>query len=168
MNAVGNSGGEFPYLIEDGKLHFRSNGCYFIQNKALKLNNTVNIYIVDRLNLISSTRNTDYTIQNALFGAMKITKSTDYSKTNYTGYGLYFDERGTFGHTIKESNFDHTANARNVLIFGADMSFSVHALIEQIVFTLWARNLFRELMILQYTQKKTFIEILQTQVKHLY
>ena len=47
MNAVGNSGGgEFPYLIDDGKLGVRSSGCYFIQIKALKLNNTVNIYIV--------------------------------------------------------------------------------------------------------------------------
>ena len=127
MNAVGNSGGEFPYLIDDGKLRVRSNGCYFIQSKALKLNNTVNIYIVYRLNPISSTRNTDYTIQNALFGAMKITKNTDYSKNNYTGYGLCFDEGNALGHTIREGNFDHTTNARNVLIFGADMSSSVHA-----------------------------------------
>ena len=100
----------------------------FVQ-MALKLNNTVNIYIVYRLNLISSTRNTDYTIQNALFGTMKITKNTDYSKNNYIRYGLCFDEGGggTFGHTIREGNFDHTATARNVLIFGADMSFSVYA-----------------------------------------
>ena len=87
MNAVGNSGGEFPYLIDHGKLRVRSNGCYFIQSKALKLNNTVNIYIAYRLNPISSTRNTDYTIQNVLFGAIKITKNTDYTKNNYTGYG---------------------------------------------------------------------------------
>ena len=84
MNAVGNSegGGEFPYLIGDGKLRVRSNGCYFIQSKTLKLNNTVNIYIVYRLYPISSTKNTDYTIQNALFGAMKITKNTDSFKNN--------------------------------------------------------------------------------------
>ena len=75
MNAVGNSGREFPYLIDDGKLRVRSNGCYFIQSKALKLNNTVNIYIIYRLNPISSTRNTDYTIQNALFGALIILKT---------------------------------------------------------------------------------------------
>ena len=127
MNAVGNSGGEFPYLIDDGKLRVRSNGCYFTQSKALKLNNTENIYIVYRLNPISSTRNTDYTIQNALFGAMKITKNTDYSKINYTGYGLCFDKGGTFTHTIQEGNFDHTTAARNVIIFGVVMSFSVHA-----------------------------------------
>ena len=62
MNAVGNLGREFPYLIDDGKLRVRSNGCYFIQSKALKLNITVNIYIAYRLNPIFSTRNTDYTI----------------------------------------------------------------------------------------------------------
>ena len=127
MNAVRNSGGEFPYLIDDGKLRVRSNGCYIIQSKALKLNNTVNIYIGYRLNPISSTRNTDYTIQNALFGAMKITKNINYSKNNYTGYGLCFDEEGTFTHTIREGNFDHTTAARNVIIFGVAMSFSVHA-----------------------------------------
>ena len=33
---------------------------------------------------------------------------------------------GTLGHTIREGNFDHTTNARNVVIFGADMSFSAH------------------------------------------
>ena len=127
MNAVGNSEGEFPYLIDDRKLRVRSNGCYCIQSKALKLNNTVNIYIVYRLNPISSTRNTDYTIQNALFGAMKITKNSDYSKNIYSGYGLCFDEGGTFTHTIREGNFDHTTAARNVIIFGVDMRFSVHA-----------------------------------------
>ena len=108
-------------------MRVRSNGCYFIQSKALKLNNAVSTYTFYRLNPISSTRNTDYTIQNALFGSMKITKNTDYSKNNYTGYGLCFNEGGTFTHTIRAGNFDHTTAARNVLIFGVDMSFSVHA-----------------------------------------
>ena len=58
---------------------------------------------------------------------MKITKNaTDYSKNNYKGYGICFDERSEFGHAITEGGFAHTTNARNVLIFGADMSFSVH------------------------------------------
>ena len=116
-------------------MRVRSNGCYFIQSKALKLNNTVNIYIVYRLNPIFSTRNTDYTIQNALFGAMKITKNTDYSKNNYAGYCLCFDEGGTFTHTIREVDFDNTTAARNVLIFGVDMSFSVNA-------TNWANTIY--------------------------
>ena len=37
-----------------------------------------------------------------------------------------FDERSEFGHTITEGGFAHTTDARNVLIFAADMNFSVH------------------------------------------
>ena len=58
---------------------------------------------------------------------MKITKNADNSKNNYKGYGICFDERSEFGHTITEGGRAHTTDARNVLIFGADMSFSVHA-----------------------------------------
>ena len=58
---------------------------------------------------------------------MQITKNTDTSKYNYKGHGTCFDEGSQFGHTITEGGFAHTANARNVLIFGADMSFSTHA-----------------------------------------
>ena len=58
---------------------------------------------------------------------MQITKNaTDNAKSNYKGYGICFDERSQFGHTITEG-FTHTTNGRNVLIFGADMSFSVYA-----------------------------------------
>ena len=59
---------------------------------------------------------------------MQITKNaTDNSKNNYKGYGICFDERSEFGRTITEGGFTHTTDAKNVLIFGADMSFSVHA-----------------------------------------
>ena len=58
---------------------------------------------------------------------MQITKNADTSKYNYKGYAICFDEGDQFGHTMIEGGFAHTANARNVLIFGADMSFSTHA-----------------------------------------
>ena len=59
---------------------------------------------------------------------MQITKNaTDSDKNNYKGYGVCFDERSQFGHTITENGVTFTSNGRNVLIFGADMSFSVHA-----------------------------------------
>ena len=57
---------------------------------------------------------------------MQITKNADTSKYDYKGYGICFDKRSEFGHTITEGGFAHTTDARNVLIFGADMSFSVH------------------------------------------
>ena len=59
---------------------------------------------------------------------MQITKdATDNSKNIYKGYGIYFDERSQFDHTITEGGGVHTTNGRNVLIFGVDMSFSAHA-----------------------------------------
>ena len=102
-------------------------GNHFQQNKVIIPNNdnVINIYCVYEIQPISSSRDTSFTIQNALFGAMQITKNaTDNSKNNYKGYGICFDERSQFGHTITERSFTHTTNGRNVLIFGADMSFS--------------------------------------------
>ena len=88
----------------------------------------VNIYIVYKLDLLASTRDKSFTIQNALFGAMQITKNaTDNDKNNYKGYSMCFAERSEFGHTITEGGRAHTTDSRNVLISEADMSFSVHA-----------------------------------------
>ena len=61
----------------------------------------------------------DYpTLENSLFGAVKFVKNADIDKYKYSGYGIGFDRRGTFS----------TANGfgKNVIIFGVDMSFSVH------------------------------------------
>ena len=104
----------------NGQLYIFFSGNYFIENFITIPNNVVNIYVVYKLDLISSARNTDYTIQNALFGAMKITKNTDSSKNNYKGYGLCFHEGGTFS----KGNIN---NGRNVIIFGVHESCLVHA-----------------------------------------
>ena len=106
---------------------FFFSGNYFIQDPITIPNNVINIYVVYKLDPISSTRNTDYTIQNTLFGIMKITKNTDSSKNSYKGYDLCFDEGGEFGHTVKQGNFNRTTNAKNVTIFDVDMSSSIHA-----------------------------------------
>ena len=109
-----------PTLENYGRMSIKFNGSYFVQNKVLhpNNNNVVNIYTVHKLYTINNTRNTDYTIQNALFGAVKIIKNSDISKNKYEGYGICFDEGGTFSHTVKEGSFDHTTLARNVLISG--------------------------------------------------
>ena len=73
------------------------------------------------------SRNNKFTIQNALFGAIKITKNANTSKYKYKGYGICFDESESFSHVRKEGNFNHTTLTRNVIIFGVDMSFSKHA-----------------------------------------
>ena len=135
MNGIENTKKEMPILKNDERLYVYLQGNYFQQNNVLTSSNdhvlnenVVNIYIVYKLDPLASTRDKSYTIQNALFGTIQITKNaTDYDKNNYKGYGICFDERSEFGHTITEGGHDHTTDARNVLIFGADMTFSVHA-----------------------------------------
>ena len=134
MNDIENTKKEMPILKNDEIMYVYLQGNHFQQNNILASSNdhvinknVVNIYCVYKLDPIASNRETTFTIQNALFGAMQITKNTDTSKYNYKGYDICFDEGGQFGHTITEGGFSHTTNARNVLIFGADMSFSVHA-----------------------------------------
>ena len=131
INGIEDTKTNLPLLKNNKETYVLLQGNYFQQNNKIIIpnnsKNVINIYAVCKLDPISSTRNTDYTIQNALFDAMKITKNADYSKDNYTGYGLCFDEGGEFGHTVKQGNFNRTTDARNVIIFGADMSSSVHA-----------------------------------------
>ena len=59
-------------------------------------------------------------MQKALFGAMKITKNADTSKYKYKGYGICFDEGGSFSK-------GYISNSKNILIFGVDESSLVHA-----------------------------------------
>ena len=77
-------------------MHVYLSGKHFQQNKVIipNNNNAINYYCVFKLDSIASSRDTTFTIQNALFGAMQITKNaTDNSKINYKGYGICFDER---------------------------------------------------------------------------
>ena len=134
MKGIENTKKEMPISKNDERLYVYLQGNHFQQNNVLTSSNdhvinknVVNIYCIYKLDPIASSRDTTFTIQNVLFGAMQITKNTDTSKYDYKGYGICFDEGDQFGHTITEGGFAHTANARNVLIFGADMSFSIHA-----------------------------------------
>ena len=65
-----------PPLIDNGRMSVRLEGAYFKHTRLLRPNNdnVVNIYIVYLIDPISNSRNTDYTVQNALFGVLKITK----------------------------------------------------------------------------------------------
>ena len=55
-----------------------------------------------------------------MFGAIKLTKNSDIDKYECAGYGIGFDSKGIFLHPLGETGV-------NVVIFGADMSSSVHA-----------------------------------------
>ena len=58
--------------------------------------------------------------QNYLFGVIKLTKNCYIDKYEYAGYGNGFDSKGTFLHPSDGTGV-------NVVVFGADMSSSVHA-----------------------------------------
>ena len=51
---------------------------------------------------------------------METTKNTDTSKYNYKGYGICFDEGGTF-------SMGNINNGRKILIFGVDKTSVVHS-----------------------------------------
>ena len=122
MNGIEDTKEEFPILKIDDEMYVYLQGSYFQQNNVIVTNNqnVINIYVVYKLDPISSTRNTTFTIQNALYGAMEITKNADTTKYKYKGYGIYFDEGGSF--SIRNIN-----NGRNVLIFGVDESSVIHS-----------------------------------------
>ena len=95
MDAVSVATTSLPPLIDNGRMSVRLEGAYFKQMRLLRPNNDniVNIYIVYLIHPISNSRNTDYTVQNALFGGVKLTRNaTDTSKHKYEGYGICFDE----------------------------------------------------------------------------
>ena len=122
MDAVSVATTSLPLLIDNGRMSVRLEGAYFKQMRLLRPNNDniVNIYIVYLIDPISNSRNTDYTVQNVLFGGVEITKNaTDTSKHKYEGYGICFYEGGTFSK-------GNISNGKNVLIFGVHENSSVH------------------------------------------
>ena len=78
----------------------------------------VNIYIVYEL-AASSSHDSDPTTKNYLFGAVTLTKNADIEMYKYSGYGIGFDRRPSF-------SFPKGGFGQNVLIFGANMSTSIH------------------------------------------
>ena len=122
INAVGDSKSVLPELKNDRRMHVSLSGNHFQQNKVIipTNNNVMNIYCVYEIDPIASTRGDTFTVQNALFGAMEITKNADTSNYKYKGYGVCFDEGGTF-------SMGNINNGRNILIFGVDKSSLVHS-----------------------------------------
>ena len=78
----------------------------------------VNIYIVYEISKNINICNYR-TLENCLFGAVSLTQNANINKYKYSGYGIRFDRHGNF-------SFLGIGLVRNVIIFGVDMSFSVH------------------------------------------
>ena len=124
MIAVKNASGKLPRLGLVDDYYVNLSGNHFQQDKTnvfnIYNNNSTNIYCVYKLYSISSSRDSTFTVQNALFGSMQITKNADTSTYEYKGYGICFDEGSTF------SNGNIT-NGKNVLIFGVHENSLTHA-----------------------------------------
>ena len=95
-----------------------SGGCLKQPKLTYTHRKTVNIYIVYELGASGSLSN-DTTLKNALFGVVKLTKNADIDKCQYSGYGSGFDRKGSV-------SFLSIGLGQNVIIFGVDMSSSVH------------------------------------------
>ena len=82
-------------------------------------NNVVNLFIVYELGRWSRDLNTDFTLKDCLIGAVKLTKTADAGKYKYSGCGIGFDLRSEF-------SLPDGSMGKNVIVFGVDMSPSVH------------------------------------------
>ena len=109
-----------PILKYNGsKVSLQFSGDCLNQNKVTHNHGkTVNTYIVYKLS--PHTASTDFTIKNGLFGAVNLTRSSDFEKYQYSGYGISSDIRSSFTHPDGSYGV-------NVIIFGCDMSSSSHS-----------------------------------------
>ena len=98
------------------RLEFRGS-CLKHDKSTFNHGRIVNIYIVYEINKIYTKIHP--TLLNCLFGAVSITKNADIDKNKYSGYGIGFDRTGLY--LLPSGRF-----GRNVIIFGVDMSSSVH------------------------------------------
>ena len=78
----------------------------------------INVYISDTLNPWLRNLSTDFTLNDSLFGCVKLTKNADPDKYKYSGYGIGFDSSLEFSLT-------NGSMGKNVIIFGADVRSSV-------------------------------------------
>ena len=100
------------------KIRVNFNGSCLKQDKiAYAYGKTVSIYIVYE---ISKNYNiSSYpTLENCLFGVVSLTKNNDIDKYKYSRYGIGFHRKGKFS---VGNRF-----GRNCIIFGVDVSSSVH------------------------------------------
>ena len=81
----------------------------------------VNIYIVYVINLWPFNVSKDFTIGNSLFGAFKLTKTTNLDKYKHSGCDIGFDAHGSFLLS------DDSGFYKNMIICGVEMSSLVHS-----------------------------------------
>ena len=110
----------FMHNNENNRLGVTFNENYIKQNKlGYAHRKIINLYIVYEFKN-RRVDNPDFTVQNGLFGAVKITKNANTSHYKYEGYGICFDSESSF-------SFGNRIDATNVIIFGVNTSNSSHS-----------------------------------------
>ena len=119
--SVNNSNNNSPtFLNKNNRLIVTFNGNCMKQNKlGYAHGKIVNLYIVYELKN-RRVDTLDFTVQNGLFGAVKVTKNANTSHYKYEGYGICFDGESSF-------SFGNRIDAKNVIIFGVSTSNSCHS-----------------------------------------
>ena len=79
----------------------------------------INLYISCTLGSQLRNLNIDFTLSNCLFGSVKLTKNADLGQYKYSSYDIHSDSHSEF--SLPDSTME-----KNVIIFDADMSSSVH------------------------------------------
>ena len=67
----------------------------------------------------SSSHSDDPTLKNSLFIAVRLTNNSDIDKYQYSSFGIRFDRKSVF-------SFPGMGFGQNIILFGVDMSSSVH------------------------------------------
>ena len=117
---INKSNSNFALTFADHNLFpdMNFNGHRLIKNISIP-KKVINLYISNTLGLQLRNLNTDFTLGNCLFGTVKLTKNAYLDKYKYTGYNIGFEYCSQF-------LFTDRSYGKNVMIFGADTSSSVH------------------------------------------
>ena len=101
---------------DTSKIRIKFDGSFLNQFPPTILHgNIVNIYTV--YEITSDYKDINYpTLENGLFGSVKLTKNADIDKYEYSGYGIGFDRVTSFS--------IGNETGKNLIIFGVDMSSS--------------------------------------------
>ena len=118
---IAKSGSNFaPTFVDHHSLSdINLNGHCLTKNNISIPKKVINLNISYTLGPQLRTFNTEFSLSNCLFRSVKLTKNTDLDKYKYTGYGIGFYSRGEY------SSPDGSV-VKNIIIFGVDMSSSVH------------------------------------------
>ena len=111
---------DLEIICSYGKGKIRFKGICLKQDSVSFIHgNVVHLYISYKLDTCSRDLNTDFRLGNCLLGAVRLPKNADPDKYRYIGYGIGSG-------ALLQLLWSDGSWGKNVVTFGADMSFSVH------------------------------------------